>query len=264
MTQIEQTNEDLQNELKDQIRLLELHCKSYDEGHTYVARHIATLVRVLVHDTDSSHSLLGQLGIKQQNFFDSSQENIRVEEIKFIGAKSHLAGGGIGQNSQYIPYLDSTPHKPMGFVIFDDWWNRSVLIIDQRNIFSRSFIILKMANQAGGAHVDTKLDEKYYKLTKSNLMGVKTSFDGSEEKDMTGIELAIIRQIGHELLKTLKPNYYQEMVTHGAAAILGGIGGVLTNDPGNLFKIGLKPFKVGRNEKCPCGSQIKYKKCHGK
>jgi len=25
-----------------------------------------------------------------------------------------------------------------------------------------------------------------------------------------------------------------------------------------------KPRKVGRNEPCPCGSRLKYKKCHGK
>jgi len=24
------------------------------------------------------------------------------------------------------------------------------------------------------------------------------------------------------------------------------------------------PGKIGRNEKCPCGSGAKYKKCHGK
>ena len=38
---------------------------------------------------------------------------------------------------------------------------------------------------------------------------------------------------------------------------------------GPLFAIKKKPKeevvpKVGRNEKCPCGSGIKYKKCHGK
>ncbi|MBD0285302.1 MAG: SEC-C domain-containing protein [Flavisolibacter sp.] len=39
-------------------------------------------------------------------------------------------------------------------------------------------------------------------------------------------------------------------------------------DKGTLFYSSSQPFKkeekIGRNDPCPCGSGLKYKKCHGK
>ncbi len=236
MSKIQQTKQDLEKELEEQLSLLELHCKTYDEGNTLVAKHIATLIRVLVHDTKNSQSLLGQLD-KKGDFYDSSPQETNLEGVIYLGARSFLVGGGMGKNSQYIPFLDDTPQKNIGFCSFDEWWNRLILTVDQDNTFSRKYIVLKLANQAGGAHVDPELDEKYYKLTKENLVGVEASFNGEKNKAILGIELAIVRQIGHEILKTFRDKYHKKIVTHGSMAIVGGVGGMLTSDPNIILEM---------------------------
>ncbi|MCX6754517.1 MAG: SEC-C metal-binding domain-containing protein [Candidatus Nomurabacteria bacterium] len=90
-------------------------------------------------------------------------------------------------------------------------------------------------------------------------MGWKVSKNDSKIEDLNGIELATVRQISHEILKTLIPNYTKKMVIGNNGITIGGMGiSVLYSEEENKTK------KVGRNEKCSCGSILKYKKCHGK
>ena len=49
---------------KDKIEALQILCKAYDDGKYSIAKEIAASIRVLVHDTHSSTSLLAHLGLK--------------------------------------------------------------------------------------------------------------------------------------------------------------------------------------------------------
>jgi hypothetical protein len=60
MGNIKQTEEELKKQLEDQLLLLKILAECYDSGSVVVAKSIATAVRLLVHDTQFSHSLLGQ------------------------------------------------------------------------------------------------------------------------------------------------------------------------------------------------------------
>src|SRR4051794_38541440 len=61
-----QTREDLERLLREQVTFLRRSAEAYDAGDEAEAKRLATHVRVLVHDTESSHSLLGLLGVKEQ------------------------------------------------------------------------------------------------------------------------------------------------------------------------------------------------------
>src|SRR5215213_9256029 len=52
--------------LREQVRFLRSSAKAYDDGDEAEERRLATAIRVLVHDTGQSHSLLGQLGLKER------------------------------------------------------------------------------------------------------------------------------------------------------------------------------------------------------
>src|SRR5689334_22592559 len=56
---------DLSGQLQDHITFIRASCGLYDSGYGGEAKRIATSIRVLVHDTAASHSLLEQLGYKQ-------------------------------------------------------------------------------------------------------------------------------------------------------------------------------------------------------
>ena len=64
-----------------------------------------------------------------------------------------------------------------------------------------------MANEDGGAHIDPKLDAAYADLTKFNSLGYVLISDNREKPFLIGAELASIRQICHEVLKTLADEF---------------------------------------------------------
>ena len=61
MSDISQSQEALQDHLTEQIGFLLRSAESYDNGFTDEAKRLAVTIRVLVHDTGKSTSLLKQL-----------------------------------------------------------------------------------------------------------------------------------------------------------------------------------------------------------
>ena len=264
MTKIPQTKDELERQLSDQLELLKELASLYDSEKTVAAKAISTVVRVLVHDTINSTSLLTQLDRKNIDFFDSvGAEAETWGKGQRLGSYHGLVGAGT--NSKYFPYLDDTIPESSKYVPFDEYWRRVIFIDGKENSFTRKDIILTLTNQDGGAHVDPGLSAKYAVLSRQNSMGLTASMNGEEPKVFEGAELAAVRQIGHEMLRTLDREYpKQKMKTNGAIGIMGGL---------TIFKKGAIPAafsrqmqmpvgrKIGRNEPCSCGSGKKYKKC---
>ena len=74
---------------------------------------------------------------------------------------------------------------------------------DRRRPSSRRKIVLALANQGGGAHVDPQLDEAYHRLSRIEGLGWRV-MDAAGERTMEHTpELATMRQIAHEVLMTL-------------------------------------------------------------
>ncbi|MDD5731916.1 MAG: SEC-C metal-binding domain-containing protein [Patescibacteria group bacterium] len=265
MTRIEQTQDELQKQLNEQLELLSKLADLYDNGMDVAAKSMATTIRVLLHDKGSSKSLLGQLGLKSKEFFDTSfdyntneigESCIRTDG--FAGLIGIPFGAGI---NKYLPYLDETKPGETKFVSFEDFWGKEIFLDKEKNSFSRKDIVLYVAEQDGGAHVDPGLDEKYNKLSRGNSLGWHTSSDGKNWESMKGAELVAIRQIGHEILRTFLPNYPHKKPFQGNGFMIAGAGMIIKTSSSSDFKE--TKNKVGRNQQCPCGSDKKYKKCCG-
>lgn len=269
MTKRQRSLQELEELLTEQIQFLEASAEAFDRGFEGEAKRLAVPARVLLHDTPSSHSLLGQLGKKAIPFWDTALPNEPSNEMPHGGLVFMAIGG---KEAKYVAMLDDVPQFRQ--ISFDEWWNAEVFTDDQQKTLSRRELILTAANQDGGAHVDPALNETYARLSKDNSMGWVAT-DSSGTRSMPGPERAAIRQIAHELLKTLKPDY-QNKVEHDAGMFFGGMvfksgeaaaavitkmeaqSAVSTSEPNKRTS-----EKIGRNEKCPCGSGIKHKKCHG-
>jgi hypothetical protein len=269
MNKVIKSEDELKEDFKLQLELLKVLADQYDKGDTIVGKSIATSIRVLVYDTDNSHSLLSQLCLKNRKFFDTASPVVEgvSGETQRIGSFCGLVGIGVGiKNKQsYIPYLDETPGDKFGFVDFNEYWNRNIFIDNNKNKFTRKDIVLAITNQDGGAHVDPKIDEKYKQLSRQNSLGWKTSVDGKIWDNSQGSELATVRQIAHELLHTFEPDYpYKKMVTGNTGMVIGGMSFLISKTTSHIPKLLIKNRKIGVNEKCPCNSGLKYKKCHGK
>ena len=216
---IQQTKKELDNHLKEQIEFLQSSCDSYDNGFEGEAKRIASVIRVLLHDTDKSKSLLSLLDIKNTlDFWDSSIKS-EVDGATRVGGYAGLVS--IASNG-YIPNLDNDLNSRK--VDFDKYWNKTILIDKENKNFTRKNIILYLANKDGGSHVDPKLDKKYAELSRNNSIGWMRFENGKDASSINGVELATVRQIGHEILKTLVPRYSKKIKLEGNGIIIGGAG----------------------------------------
>jgi hypothetical protein len=199
-----QTEEELLEHLQEQIHFLSSSCKSYDDGYRGEAKRIASVIRTLVHDTKNSISLLKQLDSKNIYFYNTSLP------INLKNLMPHMGLIGIQHSPtgiEYWPPLDDGPPSryQKKWVTFDTWWNEIVLD-DKMKRFSRKDLVLFVTNKDGGSHVDPVLEVAYANLSRKNSLGWKKIINGNES-DMTKPELTSIRQIGHEMYRTLKNRF---------------------------------------------------------
>ena len=248
-----QSKEELEQHLRDTVEALELSAHAFDDGHEGEAKRLAAAIRVLVHDTSYSKSLLGQLEQKTISFYDTC---IPRQNHTYITYSGLTAINLTPQGAKHTALLDNLPPDyPPRRVTFDEWWNRVIFVDQEGSETSRKDLILSVANKDGGTHVDPVLDEKYANLSRRNALGWRFS-NASGDVPLEGPEKAAIRQIAHEVLKSLNPAMPIMKPKLKGTLFVGPTVVVKEKQP--------KLPKVGRNDPCPCGSGKKYKRCHGK
>ena len=204
MTKYVQTREELLDHLKDQINFMIASAMSFDNGFEGEAKRLAVAIRILVHDTSHSDALLTQLRKMDILFYDSASvfypENL-IPSNCLTMQKLSAAG------AQYVSPLDNlSPARDKDKkVSFGRWWDRATIYKDNAdNIFTRKDLVLAVANKEGGAHIDPKLDQAYANLSRFNALGWRAFIRGIDQDFKNTPVLPSIRQIAHEVLKTLK------------------------------------------------------------
>lgn len=264
MTNLVRSAEELAELLDEQISFLKASCAAFDTGFEGEIKRLAVSVRVLVHDTRNSTSLLTLINRKDVPFFDSAD----AYDDASIASHSSLVQIHLGaKGAKPRPHLDDVIESRE--VDFETWWDGIVLVDAQRNEFSRRDIVLSLANREGGAHVDHKIDEAYNNLRRNNAQGWMTVDGAGRETPAKDNVPATMRQIAHEILRTLDANYRCNAPRDSEAGIIcrgfSVVSGNQSPEMGfpNLTKS--RPVvagrKIGRNDLCPCGSGKKYKKC---
>lgn len=204
MEKVAQTKTELQEHLKDQIAFLVASAQSYDKGFLGEAKRLAVNIRILVHDTAASTSLLQQLDLKHIDFYDTSHDyNPREHFLSFHGLTLMEIGPSGGQFVPRCALSLGSVGEPFKLLPFEQWWKKVVIVDMRRNQFTRRQLVLTLADREGGAHVDPKLDPAYAALTRKHSMAVYYKYN-DEEGEISGIEHASVRQIAHEVIISLK------------------------------------------------------------
>ncbi|MFB0845777.1 hypothetical protein [Paenibacillus oleatilyticus] len=203
---VDQDIQDIHNHLKEQIQFILNSCDAFDNGFKGEAKRLAATIRVLVHDTPNSISLLTQLRCKDSLYYHNTSlpyvaDNL-VAHLGLIGVKAGVTG------VEYYAFLgDGFPDsylKP--WVTFPTWWTNTIIIDDKMNKFNRKDLILTVANQDGGTHVDPKLNQAYAELSRNNSLNMFQVTD-SHETPISDPHLVSIRQIAYEIIETLKRKF---------------------------------------------------------
>ena len=196
-------NSELLAFLVEQVAFLKRSAAAYDEGFKSEAKRLGVVVRVLVHDTGQSRSLLSLVRKKTIRFLDTSVPPNPRNLLSHQGLTLMSLGPS---GAEYVPRCLAPPNPmlpPPRWVGIIDWWRGVVLLDEAKRAFSRKDLVLALANKEGGAHVDTRLDAQYAALSRHFSMGWWFSTESSTEP-VADIELACVRQIAHEVIASLE------------------------------------------------------------
>lgn len=219
---------ELDNKLNNQMWHLFRSCRAFDAGQEIEAERIALTLRVLLHHNPShrSHALLAQLNLlNTMQFVDSGvRRNLLNQAITahIIGDHKFIAGGSPADTGLVTPVIVNgigkfiAPLRRNRFVEtdfrancivpyreFKDWWETSFIETLSGREFSRKDIVMTMANQDGGGHVDPEIDAEFSDFCQdSHGLALGTNYDDMEPIE-ANIVHATIRQIAFEVMATL-------------------------------------------------------------
>jgi len=172
---------------------------------------ISTAIRVLVHDTPKSISLLEHL--KRKNIKFLSTNTAAPKEKIHLGLVRRINFGvndGKGGEARYWPLCNEKyfqmPNEK-NYLNFEEWWSLEKIFINHQSVLTRKDLVLHVANKDGGAHFDTNVEKRYDDFRHSWSGG--SSLIGTISGQKRGYDniptYPAIRQIAYELLNSIKP-----------------------------------------------------------
>jgi hypothetical protein len=198
---------DFKEYLRMHLNFLIKSATAFDQGEIDECIRMAVSIRVLLHDTRNSRSLLTHLNAKTI-FLTSTCQQIPETAISsgstMVFTRTMMTPSG--PRAQVWASLDDGP--PVSYHLkAEDWWTQTVIVLprgrDRR--VSRKDIILVAANKDGGAHVDENLTPQYEILKQrgGTLQFVAWRIDGMEGNiEFEDIHAQFIRQMAYELLNS--------------------------------------------------------------
>jgi len=212
-THIHRLPTEAHTQLIDSLQDLISDANRFDHGDLRAIKRSAVTLRTLYYDKNKSHSLLKEIGDKQYIKFLSYSNPVKKDVYYFgnlfVAVFMTRAIGKYAYRYLFFPEKTAT-FKNLNF---DSWWNGEVIRMHSNDLTREKFIKI-MANEDGGAHFDSKINEEYANLRDGNtgviIQAGNTSSSsmllGNNDTNMVkpkNIELAIMRQIVHESIVSL-------------------------------------------------------------
>lgn len=202
------TNREKQEKFLIQLSLLRSYVEMFDSGNKNMALPMATQIRVLLHETNQSHSLLKQLDLQKKVKFWNSPLG-RFNPDNMIPTWDLLVQSFGNTQNKYQPmgskqrfnknYDDSKRQIPEMFFPFEIWWNMIVFSNSQLTLTRRE-VVLFLANKDGGAHIDASVSP-ISGFKRTDILGWTDKYKNFPEGNP--IYLAM-RQIVEEFLVSLE------------------------------------------------------------
>lgn len=186
----------LKRHLGRQLDFIDRSCASFDSGFKDEAIRIAVQIRVILHTTKASTSVLALLGAEKARLL-STVPPISPRTMMFQGMGFHRLGPNGGA---LLPLLGGGPFQD--FVPSTQWWEQVVIVLDPQTRITRKAIVLAAANKDGGAHVDPKLTPAYQALSEEGAYGGYVAARNQEVVWVPATEahFVALRDMGYELL----------------------------------------------------------------
>ena len=205
------TQEELAKHLTEQIGFLQSSAKLYDLGNETEAKRMAVTLRVLLHDTKASSSLLGQMHLKRKMQFVSTAQ--KYDPTNLLSQQCLIKFELGGNTARYVPLFENGDRYRL--LSFPEWSGEIVFSDRKKNLYRRKQVLQLLANQDGGAHVDPELSDDLAVMKTNDLTGwTVTRSHGTESPLDNDAVYATMRQMTFEVLQSLhrvKPKLFSEM-----------------------------------------------------
>jgi hypothetical protein len=207
---VERTVEELDAKIRQQLRFMVRSAAAYDQDLVDEAPRLAASVYMV-------YPLLQVRRFKNLRYMDSSSIVLgqpRESRPKPAGLVFTRLGGG--RPDGFVPRLDVPIYGLDGAVSrpplsLRDWWTGPAFAGPERD-YSRGELITEMRNTDGGGHIDSALNADYADLlTHAESITFHTAGVQVPDAD-TNYAAATVRQIAHELLRSLQRDWRTEQL----------------------------------------------------
>ena len=206
MSKYVKSETELLNDLRTQIVIIKNSANLFDNGCELEAINLATRIRVIVYD-NRFPSLLKQLNKKDILFYDSAVPFIPDTPKRTCSQSPCLTSIRMSAKDG-VSYIAPLDDREMTKIEFSKWWEENIILVDtEGNKLFRKDLVLNVANCDGGAHVDSELNNSFVNVSKYNKIGLRAFYKGKEKDFQNRLVSPSIRQISHEVLKTLKDEF---------------------------------------------------------
>jgi hypothetical protein len=187
--------------MKEQQHLLQTAVDGMANGDLVQALHVATSIRVFVHETGGSKPLLKQLRVDYLAL--AILERVRTpppghEDLLFHCPVSTRIEGGV------VKLIKELDHAGYSITTLGAWWENACMILPSVGRISRRELILGLSNKEGGAHVDADITEKYQNLLESKFFNIKIN---DMDPSPVNVSRTVAGKCGVELLDCLERNF---------------------------------------------------------
>jgi hypothetical protein len=189
--------------LKEQMGFLHTSLRAFYAGNFAESVRIATVIRVLVHESGMSKPLLKQ----------AKPNGLELPILEHVGERegpdaifSFAVSVRMGPTVAPAVDLGSSHHRLSSV---GAWWNRTAFtfqsLVGTQLVYRRKQVVLILANKEGGAHVDKNEDPDYARL----LTDLPLSFaDYGIPVETPDLARFLAAQSGVQMLECLKRNFF--------------------------------------------------------
>ncbi|WP_056310714.1 hypothetical protein [Microbacterium sp. Leaf159] len=191
---------------RENLGFLAKSAKAFDCGDHAEALRMATAIRTLSYDEGRGSSILMQMGAKSgmqwRSFYIPFASEMPPGTHAFGSSLHGLAFGEGG--SMFLMPLDFGPDGRK--VSYEDWWAGEPVVQFSDGHVTRKQLVLGLANQDGGAHVDlpgrhiTSLFESSPTFVRENHAELQGEDQVAHQRDLLHVQM---RTVANEVLHSL-------------------------------------------------------------
>lgn len=191
--------------LKEQLRWLRRSATAFDDGDESEAKRLATIMRTLLHTHGQSTALLSHMGVRDLWRWRQTPGRGPMRD-NYVGSALLVLETGSDHGKVTGRHRAALGDMPPGVSIvvpFDTWWLGPIVRDIHGERFSRWDLIRSLANKDGGAHIDSKREERIIQLAENNSLACHVLTPAGIEAFENNPVLESVRQIAWEVDETI-------------------------------------------------------------